>query len=97
MKKDLALTQESFDKLLAWLDADREQAGQKYEEIRRELIRYFLIRGYYNEAEELADETINRAAQKIDAMAEMYERDRMHYFYAVARLVCMARLRKEAA
>jgi len=97
MKKDLALTQESFDKLLAWLDADREQAGQKYEEIRRELIRYFLIRGYYSQSEELADETINRVAQNLDKVPEEYMSDPARYFLYIARKSWMWFLRKEAA
>ncbi len=34
------LTQESFNQFLQWLDPDRSQVGEKYEEIRRGLIKY---------------------------------------------------------
>ena len=35
MNKDWELSQEDFDALLDWLDPDREQAGIKYEQIRK--------------------------------------------------------------
>ena len=59
MKKGWVLTQELFDTLLDWLDPDRERAGHRYETIRLRLIKIFTSRGC-PEAEELADETINR-------------------------------------
>ncbi|HEY0047746.1 MAG TPA: hypothetical protein VGB68_00565, partial [Pyrinomonadaceae bacterium] len=63
MDKENVINQENFDVLLNWLDRNREIAGQKYEKIRRRLIRIFLGRGCF-EAEELADETINRVTRK---------------------------------
>ncbi|MBV9624260.1 MAG: hypothetical protein JOZ14_09800 [Acidobacteria bacterium] len=58
------LTQEAFDLLLAQLDDDREQAGIKYESLRRKLMRFFEWRGC-TFAEDLADEAINRTAKNI--------------------------------
>ena len=52
------LDQESFDKLLAWLDPNRNRAVEKYNDIHRELVRLFLRWGF-DTPEELADETIN--------------------------------------
>jgi DNA-directed RNA polymerase specialized sigma24 family protein len=76
--------------LLASLDADCEQAGQKYERIRLKLIHYFAWRGTtFPEAE--ADETINRVAQKIEAGEEI--KNLNAYFYGVARLVFAESLR----
>lgn len=86
MKKNWALTQESFDNLLAWLHPNREEAGKKYERIRRELIKLFLRWGS-DIPEELADETINRIAQKVDGFAEEYRGDPANYFLVVARTV----------
>src|SRR5947209_6617862 len=43
--KESAPPTDSFDRLLAWLNPDREQAGQRYEEIRRRLIKIFARRG----------------------------------------------------
>lgn len=93
MKKDWVLTQEAFDKLLRWLDPDRERAGIKYEAIRTRLIKIFTCRGC-SEAEELADETINRVASKIDEIAPDYEGDPTPYFYAVAHWVHQEYVRK---
>jgi hypothetical protein len=38
--KDWTLTAEAFEKLIDCLDADRENAGEKYEDLRRALVRY---------------------------------------------------------
>ena len=64
MRKDWFLSQEAFDALLKWLDSDREQAAMKYEEIRKRLLRS--LPDDCVEAEDLADETINRVVSKLD-------------------------------
>ncbi len=64
MHKEWTLTQAALDSLLAWLDPDRDRAGAKYEAIRTRLIKVFVCRGC-PEAEDLADETINRVASKL--------------------------------
>ena len=74
----------NFDALLAWLDPDRERAGQKYEEIRENLINIFSWRGCYD-AEDLADEAITRVTQKVAHLAVHFKGDPGLYFYAVAR------------
>ena len=61
MKKNWVLSQKAFDDLLDWLASNREQAGHKYEAIRRRLITIFTGRGCCD-AEDLADETMNRVA-----------------------------------
>jgi DNA-directed RNA polymerase specialized sigma24 family protein len=96
MKKEWVLTQESFDKLLDWLDANRDQAGKKYEEIRRRLIKIFTCRGC-PEADNLADETINRVTQKMPALAEGYTGDPALYFYGVAHKVHLEYVRRKPA
>ena len=68
VKKQWSLTKEAFDSLLSWLDPDREWAGEKYEVIRARLIKVFAYRGCHT-PEELADETINRVAKKIDEVS----------------------------
>lgn len=72
MKKERGPTPEEFEKLLAWLDSDREEAGRKYKTIQSRLIRIFVSRGCI-EAETLADEVMNRVAVRIDKIAESYE------------------------
>lgn len=90
------LDQGSFDRLLAWLHSDREQAGRKYEDIRRRLIKLFACRGCH-EAEDLADETINRVARKTEEITESYSGDPALYFYGVANKVHHEYLRKKPA
>jgi RNA polymerase sigma factor (sigma-70 family) len=93
MKKEWVLTQEAFDTLLDWLDSDRERAGNKYEAIRFRLIKIFTSRGFW-EAEELADETINRVVAKVADIAKDYQGDPALYFYGVAQKVQLEYLRK---
>jgi DNA-directed RNA polymerase specialized sigma24 family protein len=84
MKTDLAITQERFEELLAWLDSDRDDAGHKYEEIRRSLVKIFAWRKC-SDAEGMADATINIVAQKACQLRRTYEGKPHLYFYGVAR------------
>ena len=61
---DNILTQTGFDKLLATLDADREQAGLKYESLRVRLLKFFEWRNCET-AEELTDTVFDRIVKKI--------------------------------
>lgn len=94
MSRPSVLTQEDFDKLLAWLHHDREQAGQKYEEIRESLVKIFSWRGYYD-AEEQADEVVNRVAAKTRELVDNYVGDPALYFYGVAKKIILERERRE--
>jgi DNA-directed RNA polymerase specialized sigma24 family protein len=87
------LTQEAFDALLAWLNPEREQAGKRYEDIRRRLVKIFTYRGC-QEPEDLADETINRVACKVGEIAGTYSGDPALYFYGVANKIHHESLRK---
>lgn len=79
------MDQESFDRLLAWLDPDRERAGLRLEKIRRRLIRLFRGRSCpLHDAESLADKTIDRVAQKLPEIIENYVGEPEKYFYRVA-------------
>ena len=71
MKREREPTQEELDKLLAWLDLDRDVAAAKYETIRNGLIRFFLFRDCLD-SEMLSDEVINRVAVRIDKVIEKY-------------------------
>jgi DNA-directed RNA polymerase specialized sigma24 family protein len=98
LKKEWVLTKEAFDRLLASLDADREQAAQKYERVRHKMIKYFEWRGASFPDRE-ADETINRVARKVEEGEKIQNFNA--YFYRVAWLVfaesLKAREREEAA
>ena len=80
------LTQEAFDKLLSALDSgNRDAAGEKYLRIRRNLVRFFEGRGFY-EAEAHADEVFNRTAKKL---TESEIQDVGQYVYGVARMLIL--------
>ena len=91
-------TQESFDALLTWLDPDdRDAAGRAYETIRLGLINVLISKGFSN-AEDLADETIERVTERVLDIRDMYEGPRVKYFYGVLRNVLKEqRLVKEIA
>ena len=94
MNKNWVLSQEAFDALLDWLDPDREQAGIKYEEIRRRLIKIFTGRGCVD-PEDLADETINRVTKRLNEIEKDFEGDRTRYFFGVANKVYLEYLRRK--
>jgi DNA-directed RNA polymerase specialized sigma24 family protein len=95
--KSVSDPQQSFDILLSWLDADRDAAGIKYENIRTSLIRIFISNGF-DDAEDLADVVINRVTAKISDMIDTYVGEPTAFFFAVARNVAHeARRRKEIA
>src|SRR5262245_44003529 len=77
-------TQEVFDKLLLCLATERERAGEEYELLRLRLLTYFRSRACLC-AEELADEVLNRLAQKVAAGEPIREMTR--YCYGLARWV----------
>lgn len=83
---ELALTADAFTKLLDRLDVNREQAGEKYEDLRRILTRFFEWRGAPF-PEEHTDATFNRVARKLDEGVKIENIG--GYCYQVARLVCL--------
>ena len=94
MNKDWVLTQESFDALLTWLDPKPDEAGRKYEDIRRRLIKIFTCRKCF-EPEDLTDETMNRVARKLPEIVADYAGEPIAYFYAVANNVHKEYLRRK--
>lgn len=94
VKKSIDLTEEAFNRLLDWLHADRQKAGIRYEEIRLRLIKIFVRRGATC-AEELADETINRVADKVAVIGPTYQGDPLLYFYGVAQNVFLEYTKKK--
>lgn len=99
MKEERDWEGENFERLLEWLDPDRERAGARYEEIRRALIKIFAGRGCA-EPEDLADETLRRVCRKVRLLAPTYVGDPACYFYGVAQnvhLESLRRLRRRAA
>lgn len=96
MRKDWSLTQDSFDRLLAWLAPEREEAGRRYEEVRRGLVKIFASRGCH-EPEDLADESINRVVERLREIEGTYTGNPALYFYGVANNVHREYLRRRLA
>jgi len=78
--------EEAFDKLLLWLDPDREKAAKKYQTIQFRLIRIFAARGC-SDPEDLVDQSFNQAALRIDWLLENYEGDPALYIHGIAKKI----------
>jgi DNA-directed RNA polymerase specialized sigma24 family protein len=84
-------SQRAFERFLQALDADRNVAAERYEQIRAKLLRFFEWRGC-SFPDELADETITRVIRKIDEGDSI--QDPGSYCYGVARLVLLEALKR---
>lgn len=91
-KKEWVLTPEAFQQFMNWLDEDQESAGQRYVEIRRRLVHYF-DRKNCSSVNELADETLNRVARRLEEEGEITGTTPAQYCYLVAHYVFLESLR----
>jgi len=92
-KRRLDLTPEAFELLLARLDPDREEAAQKYEQIRKALHAFFEHHGSLCVAEH-TDSTFDEVARSLARGKDIYLEDPAGYFYGVARNI-LRRYRRE--
>lgn len=93
-KKDWTLTPRALDRLLTWLDEGIKSDGLRYLEMRRRLVSYF-DRKNCAAPDELADETLNRVARRLEEEEGVIESDApARYCYIVARFVFMEHLRR---
>lgn len=90
--KQWTLSQSSFDQFLTLLDSNRERAGQKYEALRVRLVKFFEWR-VCQFPDDLADETLDRVARKIDSGEQIT--DCVNYAYGVARLLYLETVKKQ--
>ena len=74
----------AFDRLLGWLDSDRERAGARYENLRRRLLLFFEARGCGPDAGELADRTFDTIERKLKRGSPIYV-NAESYCYGVAK------------
>jgi len=81
---------DAFETLLAYLDSDRERAGERYEALRRRIVQLLAWRGSWH-PEELADLTLNRAAKSIRSGESI--RSLEAYCAGIARLIAMEEVR----
>ena len=92
LKKNWVLTPQAFTKLLAAFAPDAEQAALEYEAARTRLIKLFRWRNV-SEAEEAADETLNRVARKLEEGEDV--RDISAFIGGVARFVLLEKLKSK--
>ena len=93
-KKDWTLTPHALDLLLNWLDENAESDGQRYLEMRRRLVAYFDRKGCAS-PDELADETLNRVARRLEEESDIESGTPARYCYITARFVFMEYLREK--
>ena len=94
MKDASRIKPEDFETLLKWFSEDREQAGAEYLKICQGLIRFFRFKGC-SDAQTLADETINRVAEKIPTLDESKNVKKITIFYGFAANIFLEYLRTQ--
>jgi DNA-directed RNA polymerase specialized sigma24 family protein len=93
LKKDWVLTQRAFRDLLYWLDEGSDSAGEKYLEMRRRLVVYF-DRKNCASPDDLADETLNRVARRLEEEGAITDTAPARYCYIAAKFVFLEHLRR---
>src|SRR5215213_4950214 len=84
MARDSAIPPESFEKILAWLNPDREVAATMRVALRHDLEKIF-IWNHCPDPEGSTDEVFDRVAKKIHLLRHTYDGDPKLFFYGVAR------------
>jgi DNA-directed RNA polymerase specialized sigma24 family protein len=86
LKKHWTLNPQAFRQFLNWLDEGVDSGGERYLEMRRRLERYFDRRNC-SPPDDLADQTLNRVARKLEEKGEIVGASPAHYCYIVAKFV----------
>ncbi len=86
------LTREALNALLARLGCDRDEAARRYQRIHLKLVRLFAWRGC-SEPEDLADETLDRVARKLEGGVTIPMDDPYRYISGVAYRLFLEKMR----
>jgi DNA-directed RNA polymerase specialized sigma24 family protein len=92
LKKYWTPSERSFRALLAWLDGGVDSGGENYLEMRRRLSGYF-ERRQCECADDLADDTLNRVARRLEEVGEEADGPPARYCYVVAKFVFLEYIR----
>lgn len=108
-KKNWTITASAFSRLLSWLDEDKSfdqdfdkdsrkdsvknSEGQNYLEMRNRLVTYFDRKNCLT-PDDLADETLNRVARRLEETQTVASETPAKYCYITARFVFMEHLRR---
>jgi RNA polymerase sigma factor (sigma-70 family) len=93
LKQDWVPGADSFRRFLEWLDSGSSAPGERYLEMRRRLVDYF-DRKRCAGADDLADETLNRVARRLEEEGVIEASAPAQYCYIVARFVFFEYLRR---
>jgi len=88
-------SEEAFNKLLAWLDPDRNKAAEIYQRIHFRLIKIFAAKGHVD-PESLADETLNAVCLRIDWLLANYSGNPALFFFGVAKKIHLEQIPKNS-
>jgi RNA polymerase sigma factor (sigma-70 family) len=91
-KADWTLSEASFSRFLKWLDEGTDSEGRNYIEMRRRLVSYFDRKNCLS-PDDLADETLNRVARRLEEEGTIESETPAKYCYTVARYVFLESLR----
>jgi RNA polymerase sigma factor (sigma-70 family) len=93
LKKDWTPNEPAFREFLKWLDQGSESNGERYLEMRHRLVRYF-DRKNCIPSDDLADETLNRAARRLEELGQIVEANPAQYCFTVAKFVFLEYVRQ---
>ena len=93
MKNGVGQTPASFRRFLSWLDEGADTRGEKYLDMRRRLVWYF-DRKRCVSPDDLADETLNRVARRLEEEGAITDTTPARYCYIVAKFVFLEYLRQ---
>jgi DNA-directed RNA polymerase specialized sigma24 family protein len=93
LKRDWQPDKAAFDRLLAWLDEGTDSRGERYLEMRERLVDYFGRRNCHS-PEDLADDTLNRVARRLEETGSIDDVVPARYCYIVAKFVFLESLRR---
>ncbi len=91
-KKNWAMTSNAFARLLEWFDEGKDSDGRNYLEMRQRLVAYFDRKNCLT-PDELADETLNRVARRLEEEGTIKSETPAKYCYITAKFVFMESLR----
>jgi DNA-directed RNA polymerase specialized sigma24 family protein len=92
--RDAQPTAGAFRQFLNWLDEGTDSSGEKYLEMRRRLVAYFDRKNCVS-ADDLADETLNRVARRLEEEGAYAGEAPARYCYITARFVFLEYLRSD--
>lgn len=90
----MGLSPAAFETLLARLDPDPERAGERYEEMRLRLVKFFQWRQALS-PEDLADETIDRVSRRLQEDGSVRPESWPAYIHGFARNVLREEWKKQ--